>query len=118
MDEQRKRTYSYRQKILDGVDCRSLLLGMINDEIARWTGQFLAKDYRWETIVGWVGQNLNLEIEVSDVRDMTRPELEQYLRDESERQGEILIYEQIDVDLPEDAESKLDWNWLAAQQVG
>ncbi len=113
MDEQRKRTYSYRQKILDGVDCRSLLLGMINDEIARWTGQFLAKDYRWETIVGWVNQNLNLEIEVADVRDMARPELEQYLRDESERQGEILIYEQIDVDLPEDAESKLDWNWLA-----
>ena len=113
MDEQRKRTYSYRQKILDGVDCRSLLLGMINDEIARWTGQFLAKDYRWETIVGWVGQNLNLEIEASDIRDMARSELEQYLRDESERQGEILIYEQIDVDLPEDAESKLDWNWLA-----
>jgi preprotein translocase subunit SecA len=37
MDEQRKRTYSYRQKILDGVDCRSLLLGMMNDEIERWT---------------------------------------------------------------------------------
>ena len=113
MDEQRKRTYSYRQKILDGVDCRSLLLGMINTEIERWTGQFLAKDYRWDTIVGWVNQNLNLEIEASDIRDMSREELEQYLRDESERQGEILIYEQIDVDLPEDAESKLDWNWLA-----
>lgn len=113
MDEQRKRTYSYRQKILDGVDCRSLLLGMMNDEIERWTGQFLAKDYRWETIVGWVTQNLNLEIEASDIRDMERPELEQYLRDEGERQGETLIYEQIDVDLPEDAESKLDWNWLA-----
>ena len=113
MDEQRKRTYSYRQKILDGVDCRSLLLGMINDEIERWASQFLAKDYRWETIVGWVTQNLNLEIEPSDIRDMARPELEQYLRDEGERQGEVLIYEQIDVDLPEDADSKLDWNWLA-----
>ena len=113
MDEQRKRTYSYRQKILDGVDCRNLLLGMINDEIERWASQFLAKDYRWETIVGWVTQNLNLEIEPSDIRDLARPELEQYLRDEGERQGEVLIYEQIDVDLPEDAESKLDWNWLA-----
>jgi len=113
MDEQRKRTYSYRQKILDGVDCRSLLLGMINTEIERWTGQFLAKDYRWDTIVGWVNQNLDLEIEASDIRDMARPELEKYLRDEGERQGEILIYEQIDVDLPQDAESRLDWNWLA-----
>ena len=113
MDEQRKRTYSYRQQILDGVDCRGLLLGMINDEIERWATQFLAKDYRWETIVGWVTQNLNLEIEPSDVRDLARPELEQYLRDEGERQGEVLIYEQIDVDLPEDADSKLDWNWMA-----
>jgi hypothetical protein len=43
---------------------------MMNDEIERWTGQFLAKDYRWETIVGWVTQNLNLEIEPSDIRDM------------------------------------------------
>lgn len=113
MDEQRKRTYSYRQNILDGVDCRSLLLGMINNEIERWTNQFLAKDYRWETIVGWVTQNLNLEIEPSDIRGLERPELEQYLRDEGERQGEVLMYEQIDVDLPEDAESKLDWNWLS-----
>jgi preprotein translocase subunit SecA len=113
MDEQRKRTYSYRQRILDGVDCRNLLLGMMYDEIERWTAQFLAKDYRWETIVGWVTQNLNLEIEPSDIRDMARPELEQFLRDEGERQGETLIYEQIDVDLPEDTESKLDWNWLS-----
>ncbi len=113
MDEQRKRTYSYRQRILDGEDCRSLLLVMINDEIERWTSHFLAKDYRWESIVGWVRQNLNLEIESADVRDMARPELEQFLRDEGDRQGEMLIYEQIDVDLPEDAESKLDWNWLA-----
>jgi len=113
MDEQRKRTYSYRQRILDGEDCRSLLLGMINDEIGRWTSHFLTKDYRWESIVGWVRQNLNIEIEPADVRDMARPELEQFLRDEGVRQGEMLIYEQIDVDLPEDAESKLDWNWLS-----
>lgn len=113
MDEQRKRTYSYRQRILDGEDCRELLLGMINDEIKRWTAHFLAKDYRWETIVSWVRQNLNLEIDTSDVRDMSREEIENYLRDEGERQGEMLIYEQIDVDLPEDAESKLDWNWMS-----
>lgn len=113
MDEQRKRTYSYRQQILDGVDCRNLLLGMINDEIMRWTKHFLARGYRWETIVAWVGQNLQLEMDASDIRDMNREELESHLRDEGERQGESQIYEQIDVNLPEDADSKLDWNWLA-----
>jgi preprotein translocase subunit SecA len=113
MDEQRKRTYSYRQQILDGVDCRSLLLGMMNDEIARWTIHFLTRDYRWETIAAWVGQNLQLDVDASDVRDMNREELESYLRDEGERQGESQIYEQIDVNLPEDAASKSEWNWLA-----
>jgi preprotein translocase subunit SecA len=113
MDEQRKRTYSYRQQILDGVDCRSLLLSMMNDEIDRWTKHFLARDYRWETITAWVTQNLQLELESSDIRDMNREELELHLREEGERQGESQIYEQIDVNLPEDAESKLDWNWLA-----
>lgn len=113
MDEQRKRTYSYRQQILDGVDCRSLLLGMMNDEIERKTHHFLARDYRWETIAAWVIQNLQIEMEASDIRDMSREELENHLRDEGERQGESQIYEQIDVNLPEDAESKLDWNWMA-----
>ncbi len=113
MDEQRKRTYKYRQQILDGVDCRSLLLGMINDEIDRWTRHFLAKDYRWETIAAWATQNLQIEMDASDIRDMNREELESHLREEGERQGESQIYEQIDVNLPEDADSKLDWNWLA-----
>ena len=113
MDEQRKRTYSYRQRILDGGDCRELLLGMMNDEIKRWTAQFLARDYRWDTIAAWVNQNLQLETEAADIRDMSRDELENYLRDEGERQGESQIYEQIDVNLPADAESKSDWNWLA-----
>ena len=113
MDEQRKRTYSYRQQILDGVDCRSLLLGMINDEIERWTKHFLAKDYRWETIAAWVTQNLQIEMDASDIRDMNRQELENHLREDGERQGESQIYEQIDVNLPDNADSKLDWNWLA-----
>ena len=113
MDEQRKRTYSYRQQILDGVDCRSLLLGMMNDEIERWTKHFLAKDYRWETAVAWVNQNLQLEVDPSSIRDMSFEEMQNYLREEGERQGESQIYEQIDVHLPEDAESKNDWNWMA-----
>jgi len=113
MDEQRKRTYSYRQQILDGVDCRGLLLKMIDDEIKRWAKHFLTRDYRWETIVAWVNANLQIELDASDIRDMNREELEDWLREEGERQAESQIYEQIDVNLPEDAESKLDWNWLA-----
>jgi preprotein translocase subunit SecA len=113
MDEQRKRTYSYRQRILDGGDCRVLLLGMIDSEIQRWTGQFLARDYRWETIVAWINQNLQLEAQPSDIRDMSKDELSTWIADEGERQSETQIYEQIDIHLPDGAESQTEWNWIA-----
>ena len=113
MDEQRKRTYSYRQQILDGQDCRKLLLGMMHDEINRWTKHFLAKNYRWETIAAWISQNLQLEADAGDVRDMSKTDIEVWIHDEGMRQGETQIYEQIDIHLPEDAPNKLDWNWIA-----
>ena len=113
MDEQRKRTYSYRQQILDGQDCRKLLLGMMHDEINRWTKHFLAKNYRWETIAAWISQNLQIEADAGDVRDMSKADIEVWIHDEGMRQGETQIYEQIDIHLPEDAPNKLDWNWIA-----
>ena len=33
MDEQRKRVYGYRQRILDGVNCRDLILEMIDKQV-------------------------------------------------------------------------------------
>lgn len=113
MDEQRKRTYSYRQQILDGQDCRTLLLGMMHDEVDRWTRHFLARNYRWETVAAWISQNLQLEADAGDIRDMTQTDLEVWVRNEGIRQGETQIYEQIDINLPEDADNKLDWNWIA-----
>ncbi|MEN9557014.1 MAG: hypothetical protein RLZZ232_3300 [Planctomycetota bacterium] len=113
MDEQRKRTYSYRQQILDGQDCRALLLGMMHDEVDRWTKHFLARNYRWETVAAWISQNLQLEADAGAIRDMTQTDLEVWIRSEGLRQGESQIYEQIDINLPEDADNKLDWNWIA-----
>ena len=92
MDEQRKRTYSYRQQILDGQDCRTLLLGMMHDEVDRWTRHFLARNYRWETVAAWISQNLQLEADAGAIRDMTQTDLEVWIRSEGLRQGETQIY--------------------------
>ncbi len=114
MDEQRKRTYSYRQSILDGTDCRSLVLGMMDAQIDRWTDHFLQRDYRWDSIVQWTSQKLHLEIEAYSVRDMDREQLEVFLREQGEQQAETLIYEQMDIHLPEDSEGgQQDWNWIS-----
>ncbi len=113
MDEQRKRTYSYRQSILDGTDCRKLVIEMVDEQINHGTGQFLERDYRWDTVVQWVNQKLGLEVVASDIRGMELDQLVQHLREEGERQSESLIYEQLDIHLPEDSEDKSDWNWMS-----
>ena len=57
MDEQRKRVYSYRQSVLEGSDCRSLILSMIDKQLILKTEYFLKPSYRWETVLAWVKQH-------------------------------------------------------------
>jgi preprotein translocase subunit SecA len=113
MDDQRKQVYSYRQRILDGANCRQLIIDMIHEQVARGTGMFLDKDYHWGTIVTWSAQACGIEIDVSSIRDMSIEQLPEYLKDEARRQGEDIIAEQIEVNLPEDTEDTSEWNWLA-----
>ena len=112
MDEQRKQVYSYRQRILDGGDCRELILEMIDKQIERWIPHFLDANYRWETIAQWCVQQIRVEAEVSDLRDMDKPQLVDYLKEEARRQSEDAIAEQIEESLPE-GEDASTWNWLA-----
>ncbi len=113
MDEQRQRVYSYRQRILDDINCQDLILDMTDGQTDRWTRHFLSPDHRWETIVEWCAQTLHIETDVSNVRNMEKDQLVQFLKDEAERQAEDLIEEQIVENLPEEAEDKSEWNWQA-----
>ncbi len=113
MDEQRKRVYSYRQRILDGGNCRDLILKMTERQVERWTGHFLGANYGWDTIVEWAAQQIHVDVDVGDIRDMEKEQLVEYLKDEARRQSEDLIEEQIEENLPEDVEDTREWNWLA-----
>ena len=48
MDEQRKRVSAYRPQLLDGINCRELIMDMISEQAQRRVNEFLDKDYRWE----------------------------------------------------------------------
>ncbi|MEZ6122457.1 MAG: preprotein translocase subunit SecA [Planctomycetaceae bacterium] len=118
MDEQRKRTYSYRQRILDGADCRDLLLGMMDDQIEHWVSHFLESSYREDTIVSWLAQDLHLDLDAKQIRGYERDQLEDYLRATGERQYDLIIEEQLQVFLPEEGgEDNEDitqqWNYIA-----
>ncbi len=112
MDAQRKQVYSYRQRILDGRNCRQLVLDMIGQQVDHWTGHFLRRDYRWETIVAWAEQQLHVQLEVDNIRDMDREPFVLYLQDEATRQYEDLILEEIEENLP-GSDDPANWNWQA-----
>jgi preprotein translocase subunit SecA len=113
MDEQRKQVYSYRQRILDGGNCRQLILEMIDKQIEHWAPHFLDPAYRWESIAGWASHEFAMEFEARSIEGMDRPRLEDYFRDEASRQAEEDIAEKIEEDLPEGAEDQSEWNWLS-----
>ena len=112
MDEQRKRVYSYRQQILDGVNCRDLIVESIREQVDYYLDMFLARDYAVETYASWAGAQLSVTLEPRDFRGMDFPTAESFTRDEAERMAETQILDAIEENLPQDEEEQ-EWKWVA-----
>lgn len=112
MDEQRKRVYGYRQHILDGGNCRELIMEMVSDQVRSMTAQILDPAYGHQTAVVWAGQELGVDLDFRDVKQMNLDDFESYVTDQAQRQSDVLIQDQIEENLPNDAEDKREWNWL------
>jgi preprotein translocase subunit SecA len=116
MDEQRKRVYGFRQRILDftdgDADCREMILEMVDHEIDRHVGTFLDKDYGAQTFATWASSQLACELDPTDFRGMTAAEAERLATDEAVRQSESQIFEAVEENLPS-GEDESEWNWAA-----
>ncbi|WP_437188461.1 preprotein translocase subunit SecA [Planctomicrobium sp. SH668] len=110
MDFQRKEVYSYRQRILDGVNCRDLILGMLNKQVEKFASQFLAPQYRDETAAAFATRELGIVVDRQNVRDMSKDQMVEFLSREAQNQAEGLIEERLDETLPKDADPR-EWNW-------
>ena len=112
MDEQRKRVYAYRQQILDGINCRELIMEMISKQAQRRINEFLDKDYRWEVITEWAAADFGIRVNITEIRNSTREELEIVLRDSALRQSREDVTDQIEECLVQDVDES-EWNWQA-----
>ena len=92
MDEQRKRVYAYRQQILDGVNCRELIMDMIAGQTERRIAEFLDTDYAWSVITEWAAGEFGIRIDVSEIRNASQEELVYILRDRASQQVLSLIH--------------------------
>lgn len=111
MDEQRKRIYSFRQRILDGYSCRELIQEMVEGQVEQYVDQLMARDFAVETYATFAGSKFTTQFEARDFRGMDQEQAEQYARDEATRQAETQVFDAVDENLPEGDEE--DWNWEA-----
>jgi preprotein translocase subunit SecA len=111
MDEQRKRVYTFRQRILDGVNCRDLVLDMIREEVERHLDVFLARDYSEESFAKYAGSRLATKLDGRDFRGMTFASADTFAREEADRHAQTAVQGAIDENLPE--EDPDEWNWVA-----
>jgi preprotein translocase subunit SecA len=111
MDEQRKRVYSYRQRILNGGSCKELILEMIDRQVEQGLEVFLDRDYGTETFAKWAGNLLSVELDPREFRGLEFESAERLAKDQAERMAESQVFEAVEENLPEDSEE--DWNWEA-----
>jgi preprotein translocase subunit SecA len=112
MDEQRKRVYGYRQRVLDGVNCRDLLLEMIRKQIDARLDVLLEPKYGVEAFAAAAGAALGTALDPRDFRNCTFEEADRIAHDEAERMAESQVVDAIEENLPSDDEES-EWNWAA-----
>ena len=113
MDFQRKSVYGYRQRILDGANCKELILEMIDEQVDKFLNEFLDKDYEAASFAAWAGKELGMEFESRDFRSMSFDQAEDFALDQTRRMAESQILDAIEENLPEDVEDEGEWNWQA-----
>ena len=111
MDEQRKRVYSYRQSILDGTNCKDLILDMIRELVQENLSTMFSATYSAESFATWAGSRLATELDARDFRRCDFQTADQTAKEEAERFAETQIIDSIEENLPIDEEG--DWNWEA-----
>ena len=112
MDEQRKRVYSFRQRLLDGEPPKDAILDMIDTQIKEAADRFLADDYSAACFAEWAGQRLGVELNPGRTGGpTTRPPTSRPATRPRGKQGSQ-IRESMEENLPADADST-EYNWLA-----
>jgi preprotein translocase subunit SecA len=116
MDEQRKRVYRYRQRILDGASCRDLIVQMIHDQVDHHVDRFMDRDYGVESFANWAGSRLSTELDPRDFRGMDFHSADIYSKDQAERYAETQVIDSIEENLPLE-EDTAEWNWEALAKM-
>ena len=110
-DVQRKKIYEYRQAILNGTNCRELLLEMIEQQVGNAMESYLSSTFGAESFAAYASGELSTPLEGKIFRGEDFNSAKMIAQDEAERTAETDILSEIDQNLPDDEEA--EWNWRA-----
>ncbi len=110
MDEQRKRIYSFRQRLLDGMPPKDSILEMIDGQVKDAVTRFLADDYGIASFAEWSGQRLGVELTPKEFKNLPFEEAREAAKHHAAEQLRDTIREAVEENLPSDAEPE-DWTW-------
>jgi preprotein translocase subunit SecA len=111
MDTQRKEIYGYRQRILDGGNCKVQVLKMLDRQIELAVERFLDREYGAAAFAEFASNRLGVEFEAGDFSRSDFTEAEKTARDKAHRAIGTQIQEAVDENLG--AEDPKEWNWQA-----
>ncbi|MFM8251993.1 MAG: preprotein translocase subunit SecA, partial [Planctomycetota bacterium] len=116
MDRQRRRVYGFRQDILEGVNCRDVVIKMAREQVQKEIGEFLQRGYGAEMFAKFAGSQLQCTLDPRDFRGIDFTQAEIVARTEAERQAQTAVQDAIDENVPdevdEDGEPE-EGNWEA-----
>ena len=112
MDFQRKSVYGYRQRVLDGANCKSLILSMIDSQVDQNLSVYLASDFGSASFAAWASNLLGTEFEPKSFRGMSFDVASEFAIDQARRMSESQVLSAVDENLPDEAEES-EWNWQA-----
>ncbi len=112
MDEQRKRVYGFRQKLLDGVPGKFAILEMIDEQVDRAVVMCLDPEYGAASFAEFAAGRLGVELAAKSFKGVPPDLAADQARSEALDQIPDQVREAIDENVPADGEPE-EWNWAA-----
>ncbi len=112
MDEQRKRVYTFRQRLLDGYPTKDAILDMLDSQVADAATRYLADDYGAASFAEWAGQRLGVEFTSREFKGTDFEVAVDIAKNRAEGEAPDLVRESMEENVPADGD-QADWNFQA-----
>ncbi|GEM_PF-3125 len=112
MDYQRKKVYGYRQDILNGGNCKILMLKMIEGQLDGALDRFLADDYGPASFAELAALQLGIEFNAAEFVRTSYEDAVNVACTRAKKMVQTQIQEAMDENLPLDTDES-EWNWQA-----